>query len=179
MMCGLEGHTNKFPPPFTTTHLWPLPYLLPSSIFTHPFSLAIPHSYIRSFSSAAAAAASSFITTYPSHRLFPFATSYTHSDAHSMLSEDNPQDHVQAIRSVNKSIRPNAITPATPDEIYYVDTRPDPETQKEIVLWDDILQAFDNAVQVRHRARVLPFLKREDLTMYVYNESLFLVHMML
>ncbi|KAF9276638.1 hypothetical protein BGZ88_001594 [Linnemannia elongata] len=96
-----------------------------------------------------------------------------------MLSEDNPQDHVQAIRSVNRSIRPNAITPATPDEIYYVDTRPDPETQKEIVLWDDILQAFDNAVQVRHGARVVPFLKGKDLTMYVYNESLFLLHMML
>lgn len=82
-----------------------------------------------------------------------------------MILQDKPQEHVQAIRSVDKSIRPNAVTPATPDEIYYVDTHPDPETQKEIVLWDDILQAFDNAVQVRHRARVVPFLKGRDFTM--------------
>lgn len=90
-----------------------------------------------------------------------------------MLQEDNPQEHVQAIRSVDKSIRPNAVTPATPDEIYHVDTHPDPETQKEIVLWDDILQAFGNAVQVRHKTRVVPFLKGRDFTMYIYNGGTF------
>jgi hypothetical protein len=79
----------------------------------------------------------------------------------------SPQDKVQAFRSVNKSIPPNAVPPATPDEIYHVDTLIDPETQKEVVLWDDILQAFKHAEHVRHKTRVIPFQKGKDLRMYV------------
>ncbi|KAF9113740.1 hypothetical protein BGX30_006873 [Mortierella sp. GBA39] len=66
---------------------------------------------------------------------------------------DYLQKSAQAIRSVNKSIPPNAVPSATPDEIYHVDTHPDPETQKEIVLWDDIFQAFKNAELVRGLSR--------------------------
>jgi hypothetical protein len=84
-----------------------------------------------------------------------------------MTQGDNPLDHVQALRAVDKSIPPNAVPLATPDEIYHVDTHPDSETQKEIVLWDDILQAFKHAEQVRHKTRVVPFLKGKDFTMYV------------
>ncbi|OAQ26347.1 hypothetical protein K457DRAFT_1822282 [Linnemannia elongata AG-77] len=81
-----------------------------------------------------------------------------------MLRGDYPQQRVQAIRSVDKSVPLNAVPPATPDEIYHVDTHPDPETQKEIVLWDDILQAFKNAELVRHKTWVVPFLKSKDFT---------------
>ncbi|OAQ31240.1 HCP-like protein [Linnemannia elongata AG-77] len=48
-------------------------------------------------------------------------------------------------------------------EIFYVECHPDPETQKPSVLWDDILTAFDGAIQVRHRAKIVPFLKGKDL----------------
>jgi hypothetical protein len=82
-----------------------------------------------------------------------------------MLQRDNPQENVQALRSVDKSIPPNSVPCVTPDEIYHVDTHPDPDTQKEIVLWDDILQAFNNAVQVRHKTKVVPFLKGKDFAM--------------
>ncbi|OAQ23710.1 HCP-like protein [Linnemannia elongata AG-77] len=83
-----------------------------------------------------------------------------------MLQADGvaPQEsqHVQAVRSVNKNHAPSSIAPAQPDDIY-VDCHTDPETQKPVVLWDDILQAFDNAVQIRDKARVVPFLKGLDL----------------
>ncbi|KAG0288223.1 hypothetical protein BGZ96_007973 [Linnemannia gamsii] len=73
-----------------------------------------------------------------------------------------PQQQIQALRPVDKSISPNSVPLATPDEIIHVETHPDPVTKKEIVLWDDILQAFDNAVQVRHKTMVIPFLKGKD-----------------
>ncbi|KAF9545331.1 hypothetical protein EC957_011085 [Mortierella hygrophila] len=79
-----------------------------------------------------------------------------------MLQGDSPQDQIQALRSVNRGIPPNSIPPANPDEIYHVDTQLDPDTQKEFIFWDDIVQAFDNAVQVRHKTRVIPFLRGKD-----------------
>ncbi|KAG9061827.1 hypothetical protein KI688_006978 [Linnemannia hyalina] len=79
-----------------------------------------------------------------------------------MLQGDSPQDLIQALRSVNRGIPPNSIPPAIPDEIYHVDTQLDPDTQKAFIFWDDIIQAFDNAVQVRHKTRVVPFLRGED-----------------
>ncbi|KAF9301949.1 hypothetical protein BGZ91_009449, partial [Linnemannia elongata] len=80
-----------------------------------------------------------------------------------MIQEDDLQEQVQAMRSVDANLAPNAVLPATPDEIYHVDTQLDPDTQKEVVLWDDILQAFKNVVQVRNKTRVVPFLKGRDL----------------
>ncbi|KAF9537754.1 hypothetical protein EC957_007703 [Mortierella hygrophila] len=80
-----------------------------------------------------------------------------------MTQVDDPQEQVQAMRSVDINLAPNAVPLATPDEIYHVDTQLDPETQKEVVLWDDIMQAFRNVVQVRNKTRVVPFLKGKDL----------------
>lgn len=81
-----------------------------------------------------------------------------------MLQGDfQPQELIQAIRSVEKLLSPSSILPPHPDEIFYVECQPDPETQKPVVLWDDILQAFDDAVQVRHKAKLVPFLKGKDL----------------
>ncbi|KAF9537847.1 hypothetical protein EC957_007568 [Mortierella hygrophila] len=79
-----------------------------------------------------------------------------------MLQGDSPQDQIQALRSVNRGIPPNSIPPASPDDIYYIDTLLDPDTQKEFIFWDDIVQAFDHAVQVRHKARVVTFLRGKD-----------------
>jgi hypothetical protein len=84
-----------------------------------------------------------------------------------MLQGDSPQEQTQAFRSVDKSIHPNSIPSASLDEIYYVDTQLDPDTRKAFIFWDDIVQAFDNAVQVRHKARVAPFLRGKDHNMYV------------
>lgn len=76
-----------------------------------------------------------------------------------------PQELTQAIRSVKKHLSPSSIPPPLSDEIFHVECHPDPETQKNVVLWDDILQAFENAVQVRHLTKIVPFLKGEDLRM--------------
>ncbi|KAF9930195.1 hypothetical protein FBU30_000795 [Linnemannia zychae] len=69
------------------------------------------------------------------------------------------EDITQALRPINKNIRPNDIAPASSDEIIYVDCQIDPISKKFIVLWDDILQAFRDAEQVRYKARIIPFLK--------------------
>lgn len=79
-----------------------------------------------------------------------------------MSQEDTSQKKVQALRSINKYPPPNSA-PISPSEIIHIETTFDPDTQKEVVLWDEILQAFDNAVQVRHKTKVIPFLKGKDL----------------
>ncbi|KAG0375537.1 hypothetical protein BGX24_008962 [Mortierella sp. AD032] len=81
-----------------------------------------------------------------------------------ILQGDTPKGHVQAFRSVDKSIQPRTIPLATPEEVIHVDTQFDPETQKEIVLWDDILLAFKNAELVRQKTKIVPFLKNNDFT---------------
>lgn len=78
------------------------------------------------------------------------------------------QELAQAIRAVDKHLPLSSIPPAHPDEIFYVERQVDPETKKEVVLWDDILQAFENAVQVRFKANIVHFLKGKNLSMYVY-----------
>ncbi|KAG0379307.1 hypothetical protein BGX24_000930 [Mortierella sp. AD032] len=76
--------------------------------------------------------------------------------------DQEPEERVQAIRSVNRNIPPTEVSPARPEEIYYVDCQVDPVTQKEFILWDDILQAFENGVHVRNKAKIVPFLKGPD-----------------
>lgn len=88
-----------------------------------------------------------------------------------LQGEDTPQELVQALRSVGKSLPLNSITPATRDEIFHVEIQVDPKTQKEVVLWEDIVQAFENAVQVRHKSKVIPFLKGPNFITYVYQVS--------
>ncbi|KAF9916039.1 hypothetical protein FBU30_001576 [Linnemannia zychae] len=81
-----------------------------------------------------------------------------------MFQKVSTEGHVQAFRSVDKSILPSAVPPATAEEVIHIDIQLDPETLKEIVLWDDILLAFKNAELVRHKTRVVPFLKDKDFT---------------
>ncbi|KAF9925567.1 hypothetical protein FBU30_004680 [Linnemannia zychae] len=74
--------------------------------------------------------------------------------------EDNIlEDITQALRPISKNTQPNDIAPASPNEIVYVDCQVDPISKKFVVLWDDILQAFRDAEQVRYKARIIPFLK--------------------
>ncbi|KAK5820680.1 hypothetical protein F5H01DRAFT_378071 [Linnemannia elongata] len=87
-----------------------------------------------------------------------------YSTLRKIIQGDTPQAQVQAFRSVDKSILPSTVPLATPEEAIHIDTQLDPETQKEVVLWDDILQAFKNADLVRHKTRVVPFLKGKDFT---------------
>ncbi|KAF9096759.1 hypothetical protein BGX29_008448, partial [Mortierella sp. GBA35] len=81
-----------------------------------------------------------------------------------MLQEDLPMENVQAVRSISKSSldSPTNSTPATGATVY-VDTHTDPATLKEFVLWEDIQLVFEDALYVRHRAKVVPFLKGDDL----------------
>lgn len=95
---------------------------------------------------------------------FSFSSALAHTG---MTKEDDPQEPVQALRSVIKNFPPSAIPPPNHDDIFHVDTIVYPKTQKRVVLWDDILQAFEDAVLVRHKSRVIPFLKGDDLRMYV------------
>ncbi|KAG0075638.1 hypothetical protein BGZ90_009656 [Linnemannia elongata] len=80
-----------------------------------------------------------------------------------MLPGEVPsQELTQAIRAVDKNLPTSSIPPPTPDDIFYVECHVDPETQKPVVLWDDILQAFEDAVQVRNNTKIVPYLKTKD-----------------
>ncbi|KAF8924559.1 hypothetical protein BGZ47_003926, partial [Haplosporangium gracile] len=64
-----------------------------------------------------------------------------------------------------RSINLNNLTsaPLTPAEIVYVDIYPDPKTKQGCILWEDIQLAFYNALHVRHKARIVPFVKDSNL----------------
>lgn len=90
-----------------------------------------------------------------------------------LQGEDEPQEPLQAIRAIDKSHPPNLVTPASPDEIFHIEIRADPKTQKDVVLWEDIVLAFEYAVQVRHKSKIVPFLKGSDFITYVHQDSSF------
>lgn len=87
---------------------------------------------------------------------FSFSSALTHTG---MTKEDDPQECAQALRSVNRSLPPSSIPPPSPDDIFHVDTIVDPNTQKRVVLWDEILQVFEDAVQAQHKSSS-PFSER-------------------
>ena len=77
--------------------------------------------------------------------------------------DDELEGHFQALRSVYKCSSATLASPAPElpeSEIVHVNIHQDP-AGKDIVLWDDILGAFKGADNVRHKTRVLPFLKDE------------------
>lgn len=75
---------------------------------------------------------------------------------------------VQAIRSVARTHPPTtSTTPTNSDHVFYVECHKDPVINKDVVLWDDILQAFEDALHVRHQAMIVPFVKGSDLRTYV------------
>ncbi|KAF9102136.1 hypothetical protein BGX29_004910 [Mortierella sp. GBA35] len=64
-----------------------------------------------------------------------------------MLHSQEQQERVQTVRLAGKN-RTVDIT-----------THPDASTGKEIVLWEDVLMVFPNALYLQHGTRALPFLK--------------------
>lgn len=78
--------------------------------------------------------------------------------------DDDLEGHFQALRSVYKRSSATRASPALEiqgSEIVHVDIHQDP-AGKDIVLWEDILVAFKSADNVRHKTRVLTFLKDES-----------------
>ncbi|KAF9929055.1 hypothetical protein FBU30_001898 [Linnemannia zychae] len=81
------------------------------------------------------------------------------------MTQGEIQENGQALRAVIKGTHPAPITSdiaTTEDDIVYVDSRYDPATQQEVVLWDDVVLAFNDVLHVRHKARIVPFLKGSD-----------------
>lgn len=131
--------------------------------------------------------------THPHHILFFFSLAITNTpssphcplhlvnlfhERHSSTANSNftfrmsvAPLNCQGIRSVNIS----NLTPAPPTsaEIVYVNIYTDPKTKQECILWEDIQPAFYNALHVRHKARIVPFVKDSNLTTYVYSSNSF------
>lgn len=111
--------------------------------------------------------------------LIPTFTLFTHfifSFPKTAMHQDSSSSHsiVQAIRSVPRTHPPTtSTTPTTPDHVFYIECHKDPVTNKDVVLWDDILQAFEDALHVQHQARVVPFDKGSDLRTYVREVHIF------
>ncbi|KAF9087262.1 hypothetical protein BGX29_000914, partial [Mortierella sp. GBA35] len=84
------------------------------------------------------------------------AAAQGHQDA--IKVKDSPQEPVQAVRPVHK----NNLNPTTPAAVAHVAIHIDTSSGKSIVLWDDVLQAFKDALYVRHGTRILSFIKGTD-----------------
>ncbi|KAF9901565.1 hypothetical protein EC991_006013 [Linnemannia zychae] len=65
---------------------------------------------------------------------------------------------LQAVRTVHK----HTLQPVAPAIIAHLGVHADASSGKNIVLWDDVVQAFKDALHVRHGTRILPFLKGPD-----------------
>ncbi|KAK3817144.1 MAG: hypothetical protein JOS17DRAFT_758409, partial [Linnemannia elongata] len=71
--------------------------------------------------------------------------------------------HVQGFRSVHKSLSPSTTSiPIDSPEVVHIDCYTDPDTLEDFILWEEIQQAFDGALSVRHNTKVLPFVKGKD-----------------
>ncbi|KAF9082000.1 hypothetical protein BGX23_000203 [Mortierella sp. AD031] len=71
---------------------------------------------------------------------------------------------VQGVRSLSKNNLDSPI-PVAPATVVYIDCRTDRATKQQVVLWDDIKQAFDDALHIRYLSRVIPFLRGEDFSL--------------
>ncbi|KAF9900458.1 hypothetical protein EC991_007321 [Linnemannia zychae] len=78
------------------------------------------------------------------------------------LEVNDSEGLVQAVRTVNKNQSPSSTPPPTSDDILYLDCHVAPDTNKPFILWEDILEMFKGVEQVRHKARVLLFMKGPD-----------------
>ncbi|KAK3817127.1 MAG: hypothetical protein JOS17DRAFT_820503 [Linnemannia elongata] len=81
-----------------------------------------------------------------------------------MQQADTTQEHVQGFRSVHRSQPPSTTSvPLDSPEVVHIECYTDPDTNKDYILWEDIQQAFYDALSVRNRTKVLPFAKGKDL----------------
>ncbi|KAF9080276.1 hypothetical protein BGX23_002378 [Mortierella sp. AD031] len=72
-----------------------------------------------------------------------------------VLHEESLDELVQTVRPVHK----DNLFPTTPAAVAQVATHFDASCGKNIILWDDILQAFKDALHPRHGIKILPFHK--------------------
>ncbi|KAG0376628.1 hypothetical protein BGX24_007459 [Mortierella sp. AD032] len=77
----------------------------------------------------------------------------------SKLQSKKPQEEgTQAVR----------VGPLGSSKVYYITTHSDPSSSnKSIILWNDILVVYPNALFIQHDTRVIPFLKGKDFKEYV------------
>ncbi|KAF9549957.1 hypothetical protein EC957_002017 [Mortierella hygrophila] len=68
--------------------------------------------------------------------------------------------NTQGIRSIN--INNPTSSPPHPTEVLHVDIYTDRITKKKVILWEDVRLVFHNALHVRHKTRVVPFMKDDD-----------------
>ncbi|KAG0218436.1 hypothetical protein BGX33_007398 [Mortierella sp. NVP41] len=82
-----------------------------------------------------------------------------------MLQIDEYQERVQAVRPVYNTNSPTTHTTTAPSEsgIVHITVHLD-SSGKEVFFWGDILVVFKNAVNIRHRTRVLPFMRGPDFS---------------
>ncbi|KAF9120577.1 hypothetical protein BGW39_011257 [Mortierella sp. 14UC] len=78
------------------------------------------------------------------------------------LVRDLPEGLTQPVRVVNRAGLSSSESSAL-SEIFYLACHYDAASEKTIILWDDVLDAFKTVVHVRDGARVLSFLKGSDL----------------
>ncbi|KAF9079758.1 hypothetical protein BGX23_003303, partial [Mortierella sp. AD031] len=65
-----------------------------------------------------------------------------------MMQSDFPP--VQGVRPINKNSLDSRI-PVAPTAVTYIDCHPDLATKRTVILWEDIKQAFDDVLHVRHQ----------------------------
>lgn len=76
--------------------------------------------------------------------------------------------HAQAVRRVYENEQPTHTSGAVVSNIILIACHPDPSSGKDIILWDDIKAAFNDALHVRSGTFVLPFLKGTDFKKYLF-----------
>ncbi|KAF9900245.1 hypothetical protein EC991_007698 [Linnemannia zychae] len=80
-----------------------------------------------------------------------------------MSQPNTTLDHVQAFRSVHKSLPASTISaPLDSVDIILIDCHTDPDTKKDFILWGDIQEAFHKALSVRDKTKVISDLKGPD-----------------
>ncbi|KAK3824262.1 MAG: hypothetical protein J3R72DRAFT_528789 [Linnemannia gamsii] len=77
------------------------------------------------------------------------------------MTNQDTHTNVQAVRRVYEHEHPTNSTSSS-TEIIYIAYQPDSSSGRDIILWDDILDVFSNALYVRSGAVALPFLKGPD-----------------
>ncbi|KAG0289923.1 hypothetical protein BGZ96_006610, partial [Linnemannia gamsii] len=78
-----------------------------------------------------------------------------------VLQDSSSDEHSQVVRRVYENEDLNTTTSLS--KVFRLARHFDNVSGKDIILWDDVLAAFKDAVHVRSGETVLPFLKGRDL----------------
>lgn len=90
-----------------------------------------------------------------------------------MLQDDSQT--LQAVRPITKDSI-DSPHPSTPGKTVFIEVQLDPVSHKPVVLWGDVVQAFEDALHIRYNSRVVPFLKGADLKPYEYRFLTMVTH---